>query len=148
MRVVLASVGNRARRDAFDTLAELYLGRVQGYCDVEVQVARTEESLLEWVERLRGRTAPVLALLDGRGRGLHSEEWAEWIGRQRDAGQQWVVLAVGPADGWSEGARKRANLLISLGPVTLPHELARVVASEQLYRAFTILAGHPYHSGH
>ena len=148
MKVVLASVGNRARRDAFDTLAELYLGRTQGYCDVETQVHRSEESLLEWVDRLRGRTAPVVALLDGRGKALSSEEWAAWIGQQRDAGQQWVVVAVGPADGWSDAARKQANLLVSLGPMTLPHELARVVASEQLYRAFTILAGHPYHSGH
>ncbi len=148
MKVVLASVGNRARRDAFDTLTELYVGRTQGYCDIEVQVHRTEESLLEWVERLRGRTAPVLALLDGRGKALSSEDWAAWIGQQRDGGQQFVVVAVGPADGWSEAARKRANLLVSLGPMTLPHELARVVASEQIYRAFTILAGHPYHSGH
>lgn len=148
VKLVLASVGNRARRDAFDTLADLYLGRTQGYCDVEVQVARTEASLLEWVERLRGRTAPVLALLDGRGKGFSSEDWAAWMGQQRDAGQQWVVVAVGPVDGWSEAARKRADLLVSLGPMTLPHELARVVASEQLYRAFTILAGHPYHSGH
>lgn len=148
MKLVLASVGNRARRDAFDTLADLYLGRTQGYCDIEAQVHRSEESLLEAVERLRGRTAPVLALLDGRGKVLSSKDWADWIGQQRDAGQQWVVIAVGPADGWSTAAQKRANLLISLGPATLPHELARVVASEQIYRAFTILAGHPYHSGH
>jgi 23S rRNA (pseudouridine1915-N3)-methyltransferase len=113
-----------------------------------VQVARTEESLLEWVDRLRGRSAAVLALLDGRGKPYSSEDWAGWMGQQRDAGQQWVVVAVGPADGWSEAARKRANVLVSLGPMTLPHELARVVVSEQIYRAFTILAGHPYHSGH
>ena len=148
MKLVLASVGNRSRRDAFDTLAELYLGRTRGYCDVEVQVHRSEESLLEWAERLRGRTAPRLALLDGRGKGFSSEQWAAWIGEQRDGGQQWVVVAIGPADGWSKAARERADQLISLGPVTLPHELARVVASEQIYRAFTILAGHPYHSGH
>ncbi len=148
MKLVLASIGNRARRDAFDTLAELYLGRTQGYCGVTAEVHRNEESLLEWVDRLHGRTAPVLALLDGGGKPLSSEDWAAWVGQQRDLGQQWVVVAVGPADGWSEAARKRADLLVSLGPMTLPHELARVVASEQLYRAFTILAGHPYHCGH
>lgn len=148
VKLVLASVGNRSRRDAFDTLADLYMGRTQGYCDVETQILRSEEGLLEWLDRLKGRTAPVLLLLDGRGRALSSEEWAGWIGEQRDGGRQWVVVAIGPADGWSEGARKRADLLVSLGPMTLPHELARVVASEQIYRAFTILAGHPYHHGH
>jgi len=55
---------------------------------------------------------------------------------------------VGPADGWSAEARNRAQLLLSLGAMTLPHELARVVLAEQVYRACTILAGHPYHSGH
>ena len=70
------------------------------------------------------------------------------MGRQRDQGQQSLFFAIGPADGWSEEARKRANLLLSLGPMTLPHELARVVLSEQIYRAFTILSGHPYHTGH
>jgi 23S rRNA (pseudouridine1915-N3)-methyltransferase len=58
------------------------------------------------------------------------------------------VLAIGPADGWSAEARQRADLLLSLGRMTLPHQLARVVLAEQVYRAFTILAGHPYHSGH
>jgi 23S rRNA (pseudouridine1915-N3)-methyltransferase len=58
------------------------------------------------------------------------------------------VLAIGPADGWSDAARARAGLLLSFGSITLPHQLARVVLAEQIYRALTILAGHPYHSGH
>lgn len=59
-----------------------------------------------------------------------------------------TVLAIGPADGWSPEARVRADLVVSFGPMTLPHSLARVVLAEQVYRALTILAGHPYHSGH
>jgi 23S rRNA (pseudouridine1915-N3)-methyltransferase len=59
-----------------------------------------------------------------------------------------MVFAIGPADGWSVNARDQANLLLSFGRITLPHQLARVVLAEQVYRAFTILAGHPYHSGH
>ncbi|HCT62307.1 MAG TPA: 23S rRNA (pseudouridine(1915)-N(3))-methyltransferase RlmH [Acidobacterium sp.] len=148
VKILLASVGNRARRDAFDTLAELYLGRVRGYCDLETAVYRTEEAFLEAMERQQGRVAPLLALLDSRGKLFSSEQLAAWVGEQREAGQQWLVFAVGPADGWSDAARRRARLLLSLGPMTLPHELARVVVSEQIYRAFTILAGHPYHSGH
>lgn len=79
---------------------------------------------------------------------MSSEAFAKWLGTRRDGGEQHVVVAVGPADGWSEEARKRADLLLSLGPMTLPHALARLVAAEQVYRAFTILAGHPYHCGH
>ena len=61
---------------------------------------------------------------------------------------QQLVFAIGPADGFSDIARKSASKLISFGKMTLPHELARVVLLEQLYRAFTIIRRHPYHSGH
>jgi 23S rRNA (pseudouridine1915-N3)-methyltransferase len=57
-------------------------------------------------------------------------------------------MAIGPADGWSEAARRKGSLVFSLGKVTLPHQLAKVVMAEQVYRGLTILAGHPYHSGH
>ena len=87
-------------------------------------------------------------LLDSRGQQYTSEEFAAHLGRIRDEGTQRLVLAIGPADGWSAAARQRANLLLSFGRMTLPHQLARVVLAEQVYRALTILAGHPYHSGH
>ena len=61
---------------------------------------------------------------------------------------QEMVFAVGPANGWSPEALWRAQLKLSFGKMTLPHELARVVLAEQVYRALTILAGHPYHGGH
>lgn len=79
---------------------------------------------------------------------MSSEGFASWLGARRDEGVQHLVFAVGPASGWSEAARGQAHLLLSLGPMTLAHALARAVLAEQLYRAFTILAGHPYHSGH
>jgi 23S rRNA (pseudouridine1915-N3)-methyltransferase len=79
---------------------------------------------------------------------MSSEGFADWLRKRRDDGAQQIVFSIGPADGWSEGARKRATLLLSLGTFTLAHALARVVLAEQLYRAFTILTGHPYHSGH
>ena len=108
----------------------------------------SEAALLAWLDRQSARTAPVLILLDSRGKQLSSEEFAAHIGRHRDNGTQTLVLAIGPADGWSAAARARASLLLSFGAITLPHELARVVLAEQIYRALTILAGHPYHSGH
>jgi 23S rRNA (pseudouridine1915-N3)-methyltransferase len=73
---------------------------------------------------------------------------AAWLRTRRDSGQQMIVFAIGPASGWSEGAPRLAQTMLSLGPMTLPHELARLVMAEQLYRAFTILSGHPYHTGH
>jgi 23S rRNA (pseudouridine1915-N3)-methyltransferase len=82
---------------------------------------------------------------------MSSEAWADWLGARRDEGVQHVVFAIGPADGWSENVRaeaKRRGRLFSFGPMTLAHQLARLVMAEQLYRACTILTGHPYHKGH
>jgi 23S rRNA (pseudouridine1915-N3)-methyltransferase len=108
----------------------------------------SEEALLDWLARQPGRAAAHAILLDSRGRQLSSEELADQLRRLRDEGTQRLVVAIGPADGWSAEALKRADLLLSLGRITLPHQLARVVLAEQVYRAFTIIAGHPYHSGH
>jgi 23S rRNA (pseudouridine1915-N3)-methyltransferase len=87
-------------------------------------------------------------LTDSRGEAFSSERLAAWLGNRRDGGQQSIIFAIGPADGWSEQASRLAQTMLSFGPMTLPHELARLVLAEQIYRAFTILAGHPYHSGH
>lgn len=108
----------------------------------------SEEELLLYAQNTAGRTRPVLLLTDREGQQLSSEEIAEVIRGARDSGKQYLILAIGPADGWSSGARARADKLIAFGRMTLPHELAAVVAGEQLYRALTILAGHPYHCGH
>lgn len=104
--------------------------------------------MIGWLDRQQGRAPVLAALLDGRGKQMTSEDFARWLGARRDEGSQHIVFAVGPASGWSEAARKRAQLLLSLGPMTLAHALARLVMAEQLYRAFTILTGHPYHAGH
>jgi 23S rRNA (pseudouridine1915-N3)-methyltransferase len=148
VKIHLISLANRSKSDEFDPLARLYLNRLEPYVKTGSTVLRNEELFFEWVERQRSRTAPVLLLLDSRGRQFSSVEFAKWLGKQRDGGTQTLVAAIGPADGWTAPARARADVLLSLGAMTLPHELVRVVLAEQLYRAFTILAGHPYHSGH
>jgi 23S rRNA (pseudouridine1915-N3)-methyltransferase len=148
LKIHVISLANRAKSDAFDSLARLYLDRLEPYVKTESTVFRNEDLFFEWVERQRSRTAPVLLLLDSRGQQFSSVDFSKWLGRQRDRGTQTLVVAIGPADGWSATARARADKLLSLGLMTLPHELVRVVLAEQLYRAFTILAGHPYHSGH
>jgi 23S rRNA (pseudouridine1915-N3)-methyltransferase len=145
VKISVASVAVRGRSERFDGLAAEYLQRLQAYAEADAQVFKTTAALFGWTDRLKGRTSPVLVLLDERGKQFSSDELADWLRHQRDAGLQRLVFAVGPADGWLAEDRARAGLLLSFGSMTLPHELARVVISEQLYRAFTILAGHPYH---
>ena len=147
MKLSVLSVGPRQRASPLQTIAAGFEERLATYVSHSTHTFDTVEKVFALAEA-RGRTSPQLVLLDSRGQRFSSEELAGWIGRQRDAGAQHLIFAVGPADGWSNAARARADLLLSFGPMTFPHELARVMLAEQLYRAFTILAGHPYHSGH
>jgi len=86
-----------------------------------------------------------LVLLDERGKTLDSVEFAERLGQIRDDGQRDIVLAIGGPDGFDKDLRQRADLTISFGRMTWPHQLVRIMLAEQLYRAVTILSGHPYH---
>jgi 23S rRNA (pseudouridine1915-N3)-methyltransferase len=149
MQLTLAHVGTRtSSKDGFDALTNVYLDRCSIFARSSAASFKTEAALLEWFDRQQGRTPAIPVLLDSRGRQLTSEAFAAWLGARRDEGAQHIVFAIGPADGWSEPARTRARLLLSLGTFTLAHALARLVMAEQLYRACTILTGHPYHSGH
>jgi 23S rRNA (pseudouridine1915-N3)-methyltransferase len=140
--------GKSAAKDSIDALIQFYLERCSAFARCQSEVFKSEEALLEWLSRQQGRTPALAVLLDSRGRQMSSEVFAAWLGARRDEGAQHIVLAIGPANGWSEAARQRAYLLLSLGPMTLAHSLARLVLAEQIYRAFTILTGHPYHGGH
>jgi len=149
MRLTLAHIGSRLPAgDEFDRLTLRYIARVEAYYPCEAWFFRSEAAFLESLDRRSGRTPAVAALLDSRGRQMTSEAFAFWLAGRRDQGAQHIVFAVGPASGWSDAARARGQLLLSLGPLTLAHALARLVLAEQLYRACTILAGHPYHCGH
>ncbi|MDZ4307455.1 23S rRNA (pseudouridine(1915)-N(3))-methyltransferase RlmH [Allopontixanthobacter sp.] len=84
-------------------------------------------------------------LLDERGRNLTSEEFAAILGEWRDSGVREARFVLGAADGHSDRERDEADLLLAFGKATWPHLLARAMLLEQLYRATTILSGHPYH---
>jgi 23S rRNA (pseudouridine1915-N3)-methyltransferase len=157
MHLTLAHIGDRPAspskspaksKAGFDALTQVYLERCSAFARCRSEAFRSEEALLEWLARQQGRTAAVAVLLDSRGRQMTSEAFAAWLGARRDQGAQHIVFAIGPASGWSPAALERAHLQLSLGPMTLAHALARLVVAEQLYRAFTILTGHPYHCGH
>ena len=151
MKISLATVSIRLKQSKSrpaETLANVFSARIAQFIPVETTAFSSEGSLLDAASRQPGRAAGVLILFDSGGKNLTSEEFAQLIARLRDNGAQRLIFAVGPADGWSKAALEQADHVISLGRMTLPHELARVVVAEQVYRAFTILAGHPYHSGH
>jgi 23S rRNA (pseudouridine1915-N3)-methyltransferase len=144
-----SKIGGKAQ---YDILTRLYLDRVTSYHPNNTEAFPTETSFLAWLTRpgVKNTRTPVLPVfLDGsRGRALTSVEFAAWFTARRDQGTQHMVFAIGPPDGWSQAALTHSGLLLSFGPITMPHELARLVLAEQLYRACTIQAGHPYHSGH
>lgn len=87
----------------------------------------------------------VTVVLDERGKALSSRELADRLERWRDAGVREARFLIGAADGHNEAVRDDADLLLSFGPATWPHMLARAMLAEQLYRATAILANHPYH---
>ena len=84
-------------------------------------------------------------LLDERGKAMGSEDFARALGQWRDDGMREARFVLGAADGHSEQERAEADQLLAFGPATWPHLLARAMLMEQLYRATSILAGHPYH---
>ena len=147
MKLRIAWIG-RTRSTPIQSLTAEYLKRLSRYAACDALELMSEAALLKLVEKGTTRTTPALVLLDSRGRQLTSEEIANFLEYHQSHGTQELLFAVGPADGWSETTRAAASNILSFGKITLPHELARVVLLEQLYRGFTILKGHPYHGGH
>jgi 23S rRNA (pseudouridine1915-N3)-methyltransferase len=147
VKLKVAWIG-RTKEPAIQSLTSEYLKRITRYSEVEGLELRNEAALLQLAAgKSHGKQRHTLILLDPTGKQLSSEALAEFLQDQMTRAQP-TVFAVGPADGFTREARASASTSISLGKMTLPHELARVVLLEQLYRAFTILKGHPYHSGH
>jgi 23S rRNA (pseudouridine1915-N3)-methyltransferase len=103
---------------------------------------RREEAARLGAQLLSGRT---LLLLDEGGSNLSSAEFAACIGRLRDAGRRELLFAIGGPDGHDASLAATAEMSLSFGAQTWPHQLVRVMLGEQLYRAATILSGHPYH---
>jgi 23S rRNA (pseudouridine1915-N3)-methyltransferase len=87
----------------------------------------------------------LLILLDERGKSLSSSDFAVLIAKHRDSGARGMTFAIGGADGHAEESRQKAQMVISFGAVTFPHQIMRMLIAEQLYRAATIISGHPYH---
>jgi len=152
MRIAIVAVGrlkSGALADAFaDYAKRLKSGRV------ELQLIEVEERRRLAGAELMAREAALLSAaiprgtrliaLDGRGKPMSSEAFAAQLGRWRDGGDA-LAFVIGGADGLDASLRDQADMILSLGAMTWPHMLARVMLAEQLYRAQSILSGHPYH---
>jgi 23S rRNA (pseudouridine1915-N3)-methyltransferase len=146
MKIKAAWIG-KTKEPAIQALTDDYLKRLSRYAEVAGLAIKDEAAVLALARGERQKERHKLVMLDSRGKQLSSEELAEFLEREQ-AQALPLLFAIGGADGFSEEARRQAGFVLSLGRMTLPHELARVVLLEQLYRAFTILKNHPYHVGH
>jgi 23S rRNA (pseudouridine1915-N3)-methyltransferase len=147
VKINVAWIG-KTKEPAIRALTEEYLRRISRYAEVAGLALKDEAAILSLARGERqNKERYKLVLLDSRGKQLSSEEFAEFIEREQLSAVP-LLFAIGGSDGFNEEARLRAGAALSLGKMTLPHELARVVLVEQIYRAFTILKNHPYHLGH
>jgi len=152
MKIRLLSVG-KDRSGLFEPGVQEYARRLTHYCRFELlelpeakkardAAGAIEEEAATILDRLKAGEA--LLALDERGRSLTSRGLADWLSKLQAQGRDLAVV-VGGAEGLGEAVRARAQLVLSLSAMTLPHRLARLVFAEQLYRAFTLLKGEPYH---
>ena len=157
MRLIVIAVG-RLKQGPERELAERYrerfddIGRKLGFRGLEIHEI-PESRARDAATRMAEEAAAIagflpenygLVALDERGKSIDSAAFAQHLGRFRDAATD-VIFVIGGADGLSPELRGKAKLVIAFGAATWPHQMVRVMLLEQIYRAATILAGHPYH---
>jgi len=140
MRIRLLMLG-KTRRPELRTILEDYARRIGRSCAIEITEVRDSQAALK---KLGADRAATVVLLDAAGKNLDSNALAKWLGELRDRGTRELIFLCGGADGFPDALRQRAHQKLSLSAMTFPHELARVMLAEQLYRAFAILSGSPY----
>jgi len=141
MKIRLVMLG-KTRREETRALLDDYVARIRRYA--EIAVTEIREATPAALRKLKMEPGATLVLLDAAGNQFTSAQFARWLGGLRDHASREVVFLCGDADGFPSELRTRAAQRISLSSFTMPHEFARVVLAEQIYRAFAILAGHPY----
>ncbi len=159
MRIAIAAVG-RMKAGPEREMVNRYLDRAVGggkplaligFDVIELSESRASSSAARKVDEARALKAAlpdgIVVALDERGKSIGSEAFAKQLGRWRDDGRPAASFIIGGADGLDPDFVKRADLALSFSPLTWPHQLVRIMLAEQLYRATTILSGHPYHRG-
>lgn len=141
MMIRLVMLG-KTRREEVRALLDDYVQRIRHYADVAINELRDASPAA--LRKLQIEPGAIVVLLDAAGKQFTSQQFARWLGDLRDRGAREVVFLCGGAEGFPDELRAKAKQKISLSTLTMPHEFARVVLAEQIYRAFAILAGHPY----
>jgi len=140
MKLRLILLG-KTRRAEMRAILEDYEKRISRSCPLEITEVRDANAALKKLDRDRAAT---VVLLDAGGKNLDSKALAKWLGELRDRGTRELIFLCGDADGFPDALRQRAHQKLALSAMTFSHELARVMLTEQLYRAFAILSGSPY----
>lgn len=141
MRLRILCVG-KLKQPGLEALVEDYQRRARALLPIELVTLRSATQLRERVE---AGDAGARVVLDERGEQITSETLAAWLSDWRERGVRQIDFLIGDAHGFDEHDRRAADRVLALSRLTLPHRLAQVLLVEQLYRAGTILAGHPYH---
>jgi 23S rRNA (pseudouridine1915-N3)-methyltransferase len=141
MKIRLVMLGKMRRGEA-GALFDDYASRIRHFAEVEVNELRDAGPAA--LRKLKLEPSATVVLLDAAGKQLTSQQFAHWLGDLRDRGTRELVFLCGDAGGFPDELRASAKQKISLSTLTMPHEFSRVVLAEQIYRAFAILAGHPY----
>ena len=141
MKIRLLMLG-KTRREEARTLIDDYIARIRRYANVEV--AELRDTGPAALRKLKLDSSATIVLLDAAGKQFTSPQFAKWLGDLRDRGTRELVFLCGDAEGFPADLRAAAKQKLSLSTLTMPHEFARVVLAEQIYRAFAILGGHPY----
>ena len=155
MRLLIAAIGKLKQGSERDLFAH-YLGRAEaagrklhlsplGVIEVAEAKAATASARIQATLLAKIPSAHKLVCLDRGGETIGSEAFAKLLAKFRDEGTEGIAFLIGGADGLAKEALAKAAKVLSLGPMTLPRGLARIVLAEQIYRGVTILAGHPYH---
>jgi 23S rRNA (pseudouridine1915-N3)-methyltransferase len=141
MKIRLIMLG-KTRREEARMLVDDYASRIKHYAEIEILELR--DSGPAALRKLKIDPAATIVLLDAAGKQFTSQQFAKWMGNLRDRAVREVIFLCGDAEGFPDELRDSAKQKISLSTLTMPHEFARVLLTEQIYRAFAILAGHPY----
>lgn len=151
MKINIVCVGKIKEKFFVEAINE-YTKRLSRFCDLKIieveeesKMSNTDKKCEIESENLLEKCGGIIVALDGSGKLLSSPEIANFIKLKANNGISEISFVIGGSNGLSQNLKNRADLVLSFGKITFPHQLFRVVLLEQIYRAFTILEGLPYH---